>query len=352
MKKSHVLLIVIFLGMTLLLSACMPGPRVTGSPGITAQDETAFVAYGSFVYSLDITNGAVSWAYPDEVNTQVAFYAPPLVTDDFVYVGDVANDFHKIDRETGDAVWTFSGAEGFYMTKAAEADGVVYAPCNDGSLYALDSDGNLLWEFETGHYLWAQPQIADDVIYIASMDHYIYAVSLSGEEIWSVDMGGAGTGSLVLNEAGSILYAGSMGKQMMALDAKNGEALWSFDTESSLWGDPILVEGALYFADSGGQIYAVDAANGDPLWQTEYAGNVVGGLSAIEDGFVMATEEGIIKAFNFDGSPKWEATLGGEIFQAPAVSNEYLVVGTIDGDKLVYGFSPTGVQLWSTTPEK
>ena len=39
MKKSHFLLIGIFLGMTILLSACMPGPRVTGSPGITTEDD-------------------------------------------------------------------------------------------------------------------------------------------------------------------------------------------------------------------------------------------------------------------------------------------------------------------------
>jgi outer membrane protein assembly factor BamB len=325
---------------------------VTGSPGIALTDEMAIVAYGNFVYSLDVTSGSVNWHYPEDSNNQVVFYAPPLATDDFVYIGDLANNFHKLDRETGKVIWTFSGARGYYIGQAAEADGTVYAPSNDGSLYAIDANGELLWEFKTGHYLWSQPQISGNRIYIGSMDHFVYAISASGEEIWSTDLQGAVVGSPLISEDGSKLYAGSLAEQLVALNATNGETLWTFDTEASVWGTSILVDGTLYFADSGGNIYALEAENGDPIWQTEYAGKVVGGLTAISDGLVLATEEGVVKAFNYDGTPKWEATLDGEIFQAPAANNEYLVAGTINGDNLIYGFNLTGVQLWSTTPEK
>ena len=338
--------------MTILLSACMPGPRVTGAPGVSADEDMVFVAYGSFVYGLDITDGSKVWSYPEKANSQIVFYAQPLVSGDYVYVGDLAKTFHKLDRQTGAAIWMFTDAEGFFLAKAAEEDGIIYAPCNDGALYALDNNGNLLWKFDTGHYLWSQPQIVDDVIYLGSMDHFIYAISKDGQEIWSVEMDGAIVGAPLVNTDGNALYVGSMDEKMVALDLSNGDILWTFDTEASLWGESLLVENALYFADSGGQIYALDVESGEAFWQTEYTGNVVGGLSIIEDGFVMATEEGVLKAFNFDGSPKWEATLDGEIFQAPAISNDYIVVGTVGGEKLVYGFNQTGVQLWSTTPEK
>ena len=351
MKKSHILLIGIFLGMTILLSACMPGPRVTGAPGVSVDEDMAFVAYGTFVYGLDITNGSVTWSYPEKANSQVVFYAQPLVSGDYVYVGDLAKTFHKLDRQTGAVIWIYTKADGFFLAKAAEADGVVYAPCNDGSLYALDNYGNLLWKFDTGHYLWSQPQIVDDVIYLGSMDHFVYAISKDGEEIWSKELGGAIVASPKVNAEANALYIGSMDNQMVALDLSTGNILWTYDTESSLWGESLLVENTLYFADSGGQIYALDVETGDAIWMTEYSGNVIGGLAPMEDGFVMATEEGVVKAFNFDGSPKWEATLGGEIFQAPAIGNDYIVVGTVGGDQLIYGFSQTGVQLWSTTPE-
>ncbi len=120
------------------------------------------------------------------------------MTDDAIYIGDLANTFHKLDKTSGEEIWSYTGSQGFYLGQAAIYDGVVYAPNNDGNLYALDADnGSLLWTFKTGHYLWSQPQIANDTIFIGSMDHFAYAISLAGEEIWSSELAGAATGLLV-----------------------------------------------------------------------------------------------------------------------------------------------------------
>jgi len=121
MKRSHLLTLTLFLGLTLLLSACVPGPRVTGTPGIELSEERTFVAFGNFVYSLEIESGAIDWQFPDQANNQVVFYSQPLVTDEFVYVGDLANNFHKLDIETGELAWTFSESRGYYVGQAAEA---------------------------------------------------------------------------------------------------------------------------------------------------------------------------------------------------------------------------------------
>jgi len=354
MKKSRIVLLTLLAGLAILLGACVPGPRVVGTPGISVSEDKVFVAYRNFVYGLNAETGTVAWFYPEKADTQVVFYAQPLVTDDFVYIGDLANDFHKLDIDSGDAVWTFSGAEGFYIGQAAEDEGIIYAPSSDGNLYALNENGDLLWKFTTDHYIWAQPQISADAIFVASMDHKVYAVSKDGEELWSKEIGAAMVAKPLLSADGSKLYIGSIGKEMLALDTEDGETLWSFNAGGAMdgvWGDPILVENTLYFADSQGQVYALDAQTGDQIWQTTFDGTVVGGLTAIEDGFVLVTEEGVVKSFDFDGSPGWEATLDGEIFQAPATNGEMLIVGTIEGDKLVYAFNMTGVQIWSTTPE-
>jgi outer membrane protein assembly factor BamB len=164
-------------------------------------------------------------------------------------------------------------------------------------------------------------------------------------------MGGAVVGSPVLSEDGDALYVGSLGGEMLALDVDNGETLWSFEAEESIWGGAILVDGSLYFADSDGSLYALNSENGEALWRSEYDGSVVGGLVAFDGGFALTTDEGVVQAFEFDGTPIWQATPGGESVQAPAVNDEYLVVGTINSDNLVYVFNLTGVQLWSTTPE-
>ncbi len=353
MKKSHLLLITLFIGLTLLMSACMPGPRVVDAPGLSMDDTDVFVSYSSFVYSLDASKGTVNWSYPEQASTQIVFYAPPLVTDDAVFIGDLANEFHKLDKATGQELWGYPGAEGFYLGQAAILDGVVYAPNNDGTLYALDAEnGSLLWTFKTGHYLWAQPQIMNDVIYLGSMDHFVYAISLDGQEIWSKELSGAVTGAPILNEDGSMLFVGSLDNEMIALDTASGEEVWTFGTSQSVWGTSILADGRLIFTDSAGTVYAVDAESGEALWQTSTSAEIVGGVSSIGDGFVVATKEGQLRAFDFDGGAKWEASLEGEIYQAPVANNDLLVTGLINGGELVYGFNLTGVQLWSTTPGK
>ena len=303
------------------------------------------------MYSLDITSGTVEWTYPAERSAQVVFYAPPLITESYVYVGDLANQFHKLDKETGTALWTFSGADGFFIGKAAEQDGIVYAPSNDGKLYALDENGELIWTFQTGHYIWAQPVIKDDTIYVGSMDHFVYAISKDGEERWSVEMNGAIPSTPEISEDGGSLYVTSLGNEMVALDTSDGSVEWTFESSESIWGDVVLFDKILYLADSAGNIHAIDSTNGEEQWQKKVSSSVIGGLTKLDDGLVLATKEGLIKTYDFDGDSLWEATLVGETYQAPVTNGEILIVGTIEGENLLYGFDINGVQLWSTTPE-
>jgi len=351
MKKNKISIITILLGLTLVLSACVAGPRVTGTPGLSISEETAYVAYGNFVYSLDVDSGSVAWSYPSEPSASVVFYAQPLVTDSFIYVGDLANQFHKLNKDTGTALWTFSDANGYFIGKAAENEGVVFAPSNDGSLYAIDENGDLLWAFETQHYLWAQPLIHDETIFMGSMDHSMYALSLAGEERWSVKLSGAIVNAPIISEDGSTLYVSSLGSELVALDTSDGTSIWTFESEESIWGEMVLVESTVFIADSDGNVYAVDASNGAELWKKKVSSAVIGGIAQLEDGIVLATDEGLIKAFDFEGNSLWEATLEGEAYQAPVTNGQILIAGTIEGENLVYGFDVDGVQLWSTTPE-
>jgi len=352
MKKSHVIKLVLFLGLALMLSACT-GIRVEGTPGISLSDEMVFVSYNNFVYGLDTTTGSLVWQFPTEKDNQLFFYAPPLVTDDMVYVGDLEKNFHKLDKETGLAEWTFSEGQGYYIGQAAEDNGSVYAPSNDGNLYAISDQGDLQWVFETGHYLWSQPQVSPEAIYLGSMDHHVYAISKSGEELWSFTMAGAVVGAPVLSADGDTLFVGSVGNEMVALDTSSGERLWKFDANHSVWASPLLTEGTLYFADSGGNLYALDPTTGQMNWPApiRFSGSVVGGLTATEDGFVFATYNGDIRAYNLDGTPQWERSIAGETFQAPLVTDEHLVLGVINGNELLYSFNLTGDQIWSVTPE-
>jgi outer membrane protein assembly factor BamB len=353
MKKSHVMLIGVLVGMTFILSACVPGPRVAGSPGITLSGDQVFVAYGNFVFGMNAASGNVEWHFPADSNNQVLFFAQPYVNDDYVYVGDVAKNFYKIDRNTGTSVWTFSQARGYFIGLANEENGTVYAPSNDGNLYAIDDLGNLKWVFETGHFLWSQPQIGADAVYLSSMDRFVYAISKDGEELWSTEMAGAVVAAPSLSEDGSKLYVGSIGNDFVALDTSNGEIVWSFTAEDSIWGQGVLADGTLYFADSSGILYMLDPAKGNEINRLQIGGSIIGGIIELPDGIALVTEQGTIKVLEFDGETRWEGGISGNVFQTPVANDQFLMVAAIDGDNMVYAYDVlTGVQKWSITPEK
>lgn len=353
MKRSKFILIGILAGLSLILSACMPGIRVTGTPGVSLSGDTVYVAYGSQVYALNAENGNVVWHYPQDKKNNSVFYAQPLIVDNFVYVGDLTNNFHKIDKNSGASIWKFTEANGHYIGKANESNGVVYVPNNNGSLYAIDAnDGSMKWSFKTGHYIWAQPQITDKAIFIGSMDHKVYSISKDGDELWSSEMKGAVVATPVLNADGSKLFVGSIGHDMTAIDTDNGKVLWTFDSGNSIWGKPALVADVLYFGNSAGTLFALDANLGELKWQQETSGSIVGGITVMNDEIAIVTEEGAVKVLNFDGSPKWETNISGRIFQAASVDNQHLIVGAIESDNLLYAFNQAGTQIWSKTPEK
>ena len=359
MKKSRLTLILTLTGLALVLSACASGVRVTGTPGLSISDDMVFVAYGNTVRGISTETGFGQWQFPEEVNNRIMFYAQPYVTDESIFVGDVANNFYKLDKATGKLDWTFSDAKGFFLGKANGEDTVVYAPSNDGNLYALDAEnGDMLWSFKTGHYIWAQPVLSDDAIFVASMDQSIYAIDRKGNQIWEQEQEGAVVGNPVLSDDGKLLFAGTTGKQVLALDAATGEQVWAFDANGSLesvWGNMILVDDVLIFSDSSGKIFALDSQMSTIKWQIGVPGAVVGGVVELPDGFavvLLENETSLVKTFDFDGGAKWEASLSGEVFQAPVVNQSLLVVGTLNGDNLLYAYNLTGVQVWSYNPER
>lgn len=353
MKKSLMLLIGVLVGMTFILSACVPGPRVAGSPGITLSGDQVFVAYSSFVYGMDADTGNVVWHFPNDANNQVLFFAQPYVNDDYVFVGDVAKKFYKIDKNTGTSVWTFSQAKGYFIGLANEENGTVYAPSNDGNLYAIDEQGNLLWIFETGHFLWSQPQIGANAVYLGAMDRFVYGISKDGEGLWSTEMAGAVVAAPTLSEDGSKLFVGSIGSDFVALDTSNGGIVWSFAAEDGVWGQALLADGILYFADSSGMLYMLDPESGVEKNRVQVGGSIIGGITALPDGIALVTEEGRIKILDFDGTIRWDQGVSGNVFQMPVVSDQYLMVAAMDGDDMVYAYDlSTNSLKWSGTPEK
>jgi len=109
--KKHFGLILMLVLAALVLGGCAMGPRADGTPGVSADETAAYVSYQQFVYKIDAATGTEVWRYPQSGSAQIAFYAPPLLADGKLYVGDLANRFQRLSAENGNVDWIFSEAK-------------------------------------------------------------------------------------------------------------------------------------------------------------------------------------------------------------------------------------------------
>lgn len=328
----------------------------SGWAGIAVDDDTAYVAFNSYVLAINLNNGTQQWRFPTEADAKLSFYAPPALTGDGrLIVGGYDNILYSINIENGQGSPLFEGAEGRFIGGPIIAADTIYAPSADHWLYALRMNGELLWKFETGEPLWARVATDSDCdcIYIASMDHKVYALdSQNGTLVWSTDdLGGAIVGTPLVSED-NFVYIGTFNNEMIALNSKTGEISWRFPTNDWIWAGPSMDENNLYFGDLSGTIYALNPQNGVSQWQIQPGGAIVGTPLVTEGGIYFTTEDGNLVSVNTNGATRWTKTNETSLYSGPVNADGTILVATSNPENLLIAFDPSGVQKWSFTLEE
>lgn len=339
------------------ISGCTGSTTIATSwPGLFVDQDTAYLAYNQHIYAININNGNEIWRYPEEPNGKITFYAPPgLTADNQLIVGSYDYVLYSLDAATGKEKWTFKNSTNRFIGSPLITDKAIYVSNTDNTLYALDLNGNLLWSFETGGEQWAQPVIDPDgsKLYIPSMDHYLYAVSTEGKLIWKTkeSLGGAIIGSPAIGSDNN-LYVGSFGSQMVAIDTKNGDILWTVPTKAWVWSGPALKDDVLYFGDLNNAFYALNAKTGDTIWEFTPDGPVVGTPLLTDDAIYFGTETGTLYSMNYQGNVVWSKTIEAKIYQSPVLAGDTLLLAPVEKEYILIAFDLNGNQKWPFKPEK
>jgi outer membrane protein assembly factor BamB len=267
-----------------------------------------------------------------------------------VYVGGADGALHALDLD-GRTVWRTSlGAEA--MSPLATADGV-YCLLEDGQegaakLCALGRGGKVRWtrSFAANSQF---PVAADKLILVSYGDGSdaggVRAYAPDGSARWSTPTGPAPTGEPVV--ADGVVYVGTFGDQVQALDAKTGERLWATKAGSDT-GRPALVGDTLVVGSGGEQMLHGISRAGRPLWDvtndkvygSRYSTCVpFGGLG------VTASDYELVALDPADGSTVWSFrfTDEGNQYSDPTVFGDTVYVR--HGSTL-YGVNREGKPTW------
>jgi outer membrane protein assembly factor BamB len=362
MKPSKIILLLTILLISAALSACAGGAgTATSWPGLTVDQDTAYLAYNQHVFAIDVETGVEIWRFPAEADNKITFFAPPALTPDGqLLAGGYNNVLYSLDPVTGRENWNFSGAKNRYVGSPLAAEQGIFAPNADDNLYALDTSGKLRWSYKTRGPQWAAPaqDPGCECVYLPSMDHHLYSLDAqSGSLNWQTEeLGGSLVGTPAYSESdgapGGVLYVGTFDSKMLAVEAGSGKVIWSAPTSGWVWSGPALKDGTLYFGDLKGTVYAMSAADGAILWQQTPDGPVTQSPLVTDDSVYFTTEAGTVYAYDLEGNSRWNQTIGGKLYASPVTAKDLILAAPVGTDSPLVALDLEGAQKWAFTPEK
>ena len=169
--------------------AVLRGVRITDGTEMLRFDSGAYTAaspaiaegtlyYGTFnneVLAVDVGAGALRWRY-EHPERHFPFYASAALADELVIAAGRDKLIHALDRQTGEARWTFRARARFDASPVVAGDRV-YAGNADGRLYVLDLEtGEKLSEFHAGAAIMGSPAVANGRIVFGTQDGTLFAL--------------------------------------------------------------------------------------------------------------------------------------------------------------------------------
>jgi len=233
------------------------------------EGETLFVAGGDgIVYSLNRFNGAVRWQA--DLNEELT--TSPTLSEGRLFVMSSGQSVTALAAKTGKRLWKFhrDPPGGFTIRGDARpvvANNTVFAGFADGSVVALGpADGVAKWSRPVsgvGDYLdidWIDAPENDPHIYVASAKAGILALdAANGDLVWTFALAGA---NHVLVDGPRVIAGGR--SSLIALGRSNGKPLWKLDLGKDHYPtQPVIISGLVLVAADRGPLLMVDEKTGE-----------------------------------------------------------------------------------------
>lgn len=286
-----------------------------------AVDDGAVYAGSRSLYALDTETGEERWR--KGLRAAAGF----TVADGVAYVGsDGVERVHAFDVGTGDEVW-----ERDVSCDVAPAvyDGAVYGSDHD-TTFALDAGtGDEVWTSTLDRPVRTPPTAADDAVYVTNREGVHALDAHTGEDLWAHPGDFTRTSPAAVD--GTLYVCGwdaEDGEQIaraIAVDAKTGNVEWTFEDDGLAPGDPVVVDGVIYFG-SAKRLYALDAETGEERWKLQFQWPV--GTPAVANETILASVGGRLVSIGRDGGGSADSDVRPDSSREPAYADSDFYFGT------------------------
>jgi len=282
--------------------------------------------YGTHLYALSASTGAVDWSLPlpgDYTFSALAYDGRRLfaLNENGLLKAFAASTGRELWAAQMPSQWSFSGPPTAY-------DGVVYLSGAGfgGTLYAVsEADGVVRWAAPVTNGDRSAPAVDDTGVYVSFACQQGDKFSLTGQHVWHFDNGcegGGGTTPVVhrsyvyvrgpygwpeiLSKSSGIALTRFVSDTAPAFDTtnmytlQNGELVaeapsgsprrWTFG-DGTLVTAPVVSGGVVYVGSGSGTVYGVSASLGAKVWSGT-AGSVIAGTEESHSGVLIGMSIG------------------------------------------------------------
>ena len=332
-------------------------PQVFLWQGVTVDTENnQLYLSNDMYYAVDLDTGEINWFFDTEFSDDIEINTP-IYDNGSVYFGSLNGKVYKVPavdpNEDGEISmdeieWEFltgnyigdsqqDNSEGWVFGSPTVYDEkVFFATANEGGddggayrskMYCLDaSDGSAIWVYNFGQY---------SIPYTG--DHSGSSASVNPD---------AGDNGLVFIGNADTLYAFDMEGETngdSGTDADNfeeGDVVWSFQSgDGYIYSTAALNNGRVYITTEDNSIYALNEENGDEVWSFATESRIFGS-AVVSDGKVIfgSRDTQVYVLDEESGNQIWNYTTGHQIYSTPGIYDERIYIGSLDGYLYVFSF--------------
>lgn len=307
---------------------------------VTSQGEVVTVDFsGKKLWSKQLTRTSVN----DNVEQPARVDGPVSCFESTLLLGTMSGTVYALDAVTGEEKWrqdidsAILGAVTYQ--KPADSPAMVYViGQDDGALHCLAfADGAPQWKSEPIDRCDGSPAAGDGIITFGSCASALHVISAAdGTILKNISVGDdsqiAGGVALV----GDAVFSGSHSGQVIRLDIKTGDVVWSNeDSLSEVFTTPAVSGNTVVVGSMDDFVYALDRATGKQLWKFDSQGLPLSPV--IAGNKVIVGSDGVLYMLSLkDGAKIWSFEVTDEI-TAPSIINNMIVVGGKDGSLSAFG---------------
>ena len=222
----------------------------------------------------------------DKIGVGDAIISPALLGEN-LYAASTNGRIEKIDANTGKREWQVKLKKQIITGGVGVGGGLVLVGTDQGIVYAYNQDnGSLAWKVELSSEILASPVYGNEVIVARTGDGKVFGLAaFDGEVLWTIGremprLTLRGDSRPLVNQG--VAFIGFPDGTLVALDIKNGRALWDLPISfprgtneierlSDIDTTPLLVGGNIYVSSYQEITHALDIAQQKIAWSIEVA---------------------------------------------------------------------------------